>query len=187
MRAIDKLFTELRQKDIRLWLDGGDGDGDEDLRFNAPPGALAGPLLAELKLRKAEVVAFLQANGPANLANKKGDKHALGFRPAGTEDHLSYAQERLWFLNQLEPDNPFYNVAMALRLDGRLDAGAIQQSFDMIVQRHELLRTTFPAVDGQATLRVDPHRSLKCDGVDLTHLPENEHLAAIEQLANAEA
>jgi amino acid adenylation domain-containing protein len=61
---------------------------------------------------------------------------------------LSFAQQRLWFLDQLEPLSPFYNVPKALRLVGSLDISALQRTLDAIVARHEVLRTTYEAVDG---------------------------------------
>jgi hypothetical protein len=67
----------------------------------------------------------------------------------GTPLALSFAQERLWFLDQLEPGNPFYNVALALGLKGPLDEAALRRGINEVVRRHEVLRTTFPAVDGR--------------------------------------
>src|SRR5215216_197648 len=61
---------------------------------------------------------------------------------------LSFAQERLWFLNQLEPESPFYNVNVALRLAGKLDRDALSRSLEEIVRRHESLRTVFLSVNG---------------------------------------
>jgi Condensation domain len=61
----------------------------------------------------------------------------------------SFAQQRLWFLDQFAPENPFYNVVTALRLTGSLNITALEQTFNEIVQRHETLRTTFAAVSGQ--------------------------------------
>src|SRR6185436_5511609 len=62
---------------------------------------------------------------------------------------LSFAQERLWFLTQLEPENPSYNVPVALRLSGDLNVVALENSINAIVSRHETLRTKFSAVDGE--------------------------------------
>lgn len=61
---------------------------------------------------------------------------------------LSFAQQRLWLLAQLEPDNPSYNVAAALHLSGELNVTVLRQSFTEIIRRHEVLRTSFPTVDG---------------------------------------
>jgi hypothetical protein len=61
---------------------------------------------------------------------------------------LSFAQQRLWFLDQLVPNSAFYNISQALRLNGSLNLTALEQSLSEIVQRHESLRTTFVAVEG---------------------------------------
>jgi amino acid adenylation domain-containing protein len=72
---------------------------------------------------------------------------------------LSFAQQRLWFLDRLAPDNPFYNVPGAVRLTGNLDVlhiGALRRTFREIVRRHEALRTTFPLMDGQPIQAIAP-------------------------------
>src|SRR5689334_18826972 len=83
---------------------------------------------------------------------------------------LSFAQERLWFLAQLEPDNPSYNVPVALRLNGDLNVAALEKSLNAIVTRHETLRTKFAAVDGEPfqIVSTDP---LTVEFVDLTLRP----------------
>ncbi len=69
---------------------------------------------------------------------------------------LSFAQERLWFLDHLQPESAFYNVPIALRLDGALDARALERALGEIVRRHEVLRTTFREQDGAPLLAVAP-------------------------------
>ena len=61
---------------------------------------------------------------------------------------LSFAQDRLWFLDQLVPGNPFYNIASAVRMPVELDTGALVRAVNEVVRRHEALRTTFRVVDG---------------------------------------
>src|SRR6267142_1287469 len=61
---------------------------------------------------------------------------------------LSFAQQRLWFLDQLEPGKNFYTIPIAVRISGNLNVTALRQSLDEILRRHEALRTTFSMVDG---------------------------------------
>jgi amino acid adenylation domain-containing protein/non-ribosomal peptide synthase protein (TIGR01720 family) len=69
---------------------------------------------------------------------------------------LSFAQTRLWFLAQLEPNNPFYNIAIPIRIQGRLKVDVLEQSFNEILQRHEILRTIFETIDGQPVQVIVP-------------------------------
>src|SRR5205823_1058913 len=70
-------------------------------------------------------------------------------RGSGGELALSYAQQRLWFIDQLEPGSAAYNIPSAVRLRGRLDEAALERSLNEIVRRHEVLRTSFPSRDGE--------------------------------------
>ena len=69
---------------------------------------------------------------------------------------LSFAQQRLWFLDQLEPNSSIYNVPAGLRLSGPLNVACLERSLNEIVRRHEALRTTFPAVEGQPVQVISP-------------------------------
>lgn len=100
---------------------------------------------------------------------------------------LSFAQQRLWFLNQLEPDSSFYNISAALRLNGVLNVTALEQSFNEIIQRHEILRTTFNLVDGEAIQVINPQQKLTIKLIDLTALPAQKRETEAQQLANKEA
>jgi amino acid adenylation domain-containing protein/non-ribosomal peptide synthase protein (TIGR01720 family) len=100
---------------------------------------------------------------------------------------LSFAQQRLWFLNQLEPDKPFYNISAALRLNGVLNVTALEQSFNKIIQRHEILRTTFHVVNGEAIQIINPQQKLTTKLIDLTALPLKNRETEAQQLANQEA
>ena len=80
-------------------------------------------------------------------------------RQADEQPHpLSFAQQRLWFLAQLDGQSATYNIPVALQLDGPLDTAALRQAFLTLVERHDSLRSTFPAMHGEPTLRVDPVR-----------------------------
>ncbi|MTJ53560.1 AMP-binding protein [Anabaena sp. UHCC 0253] len=86
---------------------------------------------------------------------------------------LCLAQERLWFLDQLEPGNPFYNVAIAIRLSGKLDGVILESSLNEIIKRHESLRTTFVAVAGKPVQVI--HESLE---VKFSHFTTQENCDA---------
>jgi amino acid adenylation domain-containing protein len=93
-------------------------------------------------------------------------------RRAGREElPLSFSQERLWFLNQLQPDSAFYNIPLALELCGRLALPALAASLSRVVARHEVLRTTFTVVAGRPAQEIAPPRQLDLPLVDLCSLP----------------
>ena len=80
---------------------------------------------------------------------------------------LSFAQQRLWFLNQLEPDSPVYNQFKALKLRGRLNREALQKALDTIVERHEVLRTTFLTVDDKPAQVIHEPGTVELTAIDL--------------------
>ncbi|WP_339413594.1 amino acid adenylation domain-containing protein [Pseudomonas sp. EA_35y_Pfl2_R5] len=100
---------------------------------------------------------------------------------------LSYAQQRLWFLMQLEPDSAAYNMPAALRLRGELDLGALQRSFACLVQRHETLRTSFHQAEGEAEQIVHAALPLAIGETDLAGLPTVEREKQLRQMIDAEA
>ncbi|MFB2896611.1 amino acid adenylation domain-containing protein, partial [Aerosakkonemataceae cyanobacterium BLCC-F50] len=95
---------------------------------------------------------------------------------------LSFAQQRLWFLDQFEPNSPFYNIPLAVRLEGTLNVTALEQSLLEIIARHEALRTNFVTVDGEATQVIHSEISWKMSVVDLKDLPPREREIAAQQL-----
>ncbi|MGZ7177564.1 amino acid adenylation domain-containing protein [Burkholderia gladioli] len=100
---------------------------------------------------------------------------------------LSFAQQRLWFLQQFDTSSAFYNMPSALRLSGRLDLVALERTLNEIVRRHEILRTRFVAIDGTALQQIDPASAFTLDVLDLSALDETEREAAIADLADQEA
>jgi amino acid adenylation domain-containing protein len=100
---------------------------------------------------------------------------------------LSFAQERLWFLDRLEARTLAYNEAAAFRLEGPLDTAAFRGALDEILLRHESLRTTFPEVDGEAVQVIRPAAPFEIPGVDLRALPEDLHREEIHRLALSQA
>lgn len=100
---------------------------------------------------------------------------------------LSYAQQRLWFLHQLQPESPAYNVPFALRLTGKLDRKALQSSLSAMVERHETLRTSFPAHQGKPVQKIEPQLQLRMEEIDLRGLPEEQREAEVKQVAQEQA
>jgi len=100
---------------------------------------------------------------------------------------LSFAQARLWFLEQLEPGSWAYNIPAAVRLTGSLHVAALEQSLNEIVQRHEALRTTFRMVSGEPLQVIAPALALTLPWVDLRELPEAQQEAQVERLVTEEA
>jgi amino acid adenylation domain-containing protein/thioester reductase-like protein len=100
---------------------------------------------------------------------------------------LSFAQERLWFLNQLEPDSAAYNIPAAMHLRGSLDGVALERSLNEIVQRHAVLRTTFVTVEGQPVQVVAPNLTLVIPVVDLQGLSEKQREIETLRIATEEA
>ncbi|MES2821426.1 MAG: amino acid adenylation domain-containing protein [Pseudomonadota bacterium] len=100
---------------------------------------------------------------------------------------LSYAQQRLWFLQQLEPGSAAYNMPAALRLRGELDLTALQRSFAYLVQRHETLRTRFHQAEGEAEQIVHAARPPVMGETDLGGWPAVEREQWLRQLIDVEA
>lgn len=131
--------------------------------------------LALLKLMLEEE--GLQA-GPASTIPKRQPSER---RP------LSFAQERLWFLDQLDPNLPAYNLFGAFSIEGQLDIIALEKSINEIVQRHEVLRTTFVMENGQPVQRIAPTLPWQLTQIDLSHFSESKRKEEVPRLARQEA
>ncbi len=99
---------------------------------------------------------------------------------------LSFAQQRLWFLEQLDPGNTAYNIPYAVRLTGVLNVTAIEQCLSEIVRRHEVLRTTFTMVQGQSVQVIHPAAPCIVTVTDLHSLSQGERKTATKRFANEE-
>lgn len=120
-------------------------------------------------------------NTPLSVTEKSLNSQEVFVFPA------SFAQQRLWFLDQLVPGNPFYNVSAAVRLSGQLNESALEQTFNEIVRRHEALRTTFVMVEGQPSQVIAPSLSLSLPVVNLRELPAAQQQITAQQMASQEA
>ena len=98
---------------------------------------------------------------------------------------LSFAQQRLWFIQELEPENPFYNELTAVRLSGPLNLPALTAAIREVVRRHEILRTTFSRHDGQIVQQVDPelHTCFDLPLIDFQETPQAQREEEVQQYA----
>src|SRR5262249_53425021 len=96
---------------------------------------------------------------------------------------LSFAQQRLWFLNELEPDNPLYNVPIGIGMSGTLNQSALEKSLNEIVRRHEILRTTFRTENNQPVQIIAPELRVPLEITHLTKLAPTEQQDAVKRLA----
>jgi len=100
---------------------------------------------------------------------------------------LSSAQQRLWFLDQLEPGSPLYNINRALRLSGPLNLAKLERAVQSIASRHDALRTTFVVNEGQPCQRIASETILPCDFYDLRTLPGDSRDREAQRLLTIEA
>ncbi|MFL5357820.1 amino acid adenylation domain-containing protein, partial [Archangium sp.] len=100
---------------------------------------------------------------------------------------LSFAQQRLWFLDQLTPHSPLYNIPMAVRFQGALDVPALEQAFSALTERHESLRTTFGLVGEEPIQVISPALAVPLAVVDLGSVPDAQRESELRRLATEES
>jgi hypothetical protein len=125
------------------------------------------------------------------LAGKRKDVSHADTIPRRSESAsrlpASYAQERMWLLNQFAPDSPAFNISIAMRLAGKLNVGAVSRSINEMVRRHEILRTSFSSPDGQLFQVIDSDLTLLAPLIDLQGLTRDEKGEEIRRVVAREA
>jgi len=194
-RAIAEFVAYLNSLDIQIVLENGEQDSpDVRLRCNAPQGRITPELRQELSDRKPELISYLwpdrvegKPQRAADRGTTEGKKADISSLSLHSHAPLSFAQQRLWFLYQLAPTNPFYNVPAAIRLTGSLDHAALERAFNKIVRRHAALRTQFTTLAGKPVQLVNPHATVEIAVVNLRSVPVTERPRISHQLATTEA
>ena len=169
------LMKQLRRAKVRLWIDG------DQLRYQAPQGALTPLLLAELRNRKSDILEFLRR------AEATTEVSPLKPVPRDGDLQMSLAQHRLWVLDQIHGPSPAYNISLALHLNGTLDVSALQRSFEAILRRHESLRTALCIEGDAARLAIAADCQLPWRVVDVHHFAPDQRLAEVHRQAREEA
>ena len=100
---------------------------------------------------------------------------------------LSFIQRQMWLIDQMTPGNPAYNLPYGYRLRGRLDVTALEDSFNEIIKRHEVLRTTFAETDGEPRQFIHPELKIKFKVTALDHLPGPERETVLHAQASEES
>jgi amino acid adenylation domain-containing protein len=171
-----EFLSHLRSLNIKLSLEG------EQLRLAGDKKAFTPELTKELTLRKPELINFLKK------ANMGAD---ASIKPSSREGNipLSFAQQGLWFLDQLEGETGSYNynITHALKLEGKLNIPILEKTLNTIIHRHETLRTSFQDYDGIPCQEIAPKIELKLPIIDLQNLSPTEYEQQFQKLASAEA
>jgi amino acid adenylation domain-containing protein len=123
------------------------------------------------------------------LRNEETSHQRSQLRPVSREGELplSFAQQRLWFLDQLDPGSPMYNIPVAIQIQGHLEVNALEKSLSEMARRHEILRTTFRSEMGKPVQVINPPAPIEVSVVDLSQNTAEETEAQARILAREEA
>ena len=172
--TLKEFLISLNARGIQVYLDEG------KLKTKSQPGAITEEIAAGIRERKDALIALL-----ASAAPQAPDATLVPIAQAdrGT---LSFAQQRLWFLDQFANGSAHYNMPAMLRLTGALDRRALQATLDEIVRRHEVLRTAYRKTSTGGVQVVAPPSPVVVSFVDLSGAPQDEQQARIDALMGQE-
>ena len=171
---IGQFLGSLEKQGIKFWIEG------ERLRYGAPKDVVTPALRLQMTERKDEISAFLRTTQQRS--------HHINIPRAIRPERLplSFSQQRLWFLDQLDSGNA-YNMHAALKLSGSLNVGALQQALQEIVQRHESLHTTFAVDEDQPYQVINEQMVIELSVVDLSTYSSERQTIEVKRLTSAEA
>ncbi|MDU9393633.1 non-ribosomal peptide synthase/polyketide synthase [Pseudomonas sp. zfem002] len=134
-----------------------------------------------------ELGAFAAQIAALQAAGQRNSQQAIATVDRSQPVALSYSQQRMWFLWQMEPDSPAYNVGGMARLSGAFDIGCFEAALQALILRHETLRTTFPSIDGVACQKVSEETGVAMQWLDISALPAAERQVRLQAFADSEA
>jgi amino acid adenylation domain-containing protein len=177
---VSALLDLLQKRDIQVSL------GDDDrLRVSAPKGALDDQMKAEMTARRAELIAALRsAKQPALSRHSEPlrDSGALRRIPRDGPLPVSFAQQRLWFLDKMDPGRSQYNIGGGMRYHGKLDVAVLARAIHQLAARHESLRVSIGERANEPWPRIAETSDMTIHIVDLTDDPfETREAAAIKR------
>ena len=170
MNTVD-LLRELRALGIRIRVEG------DQLAVKAPAGALTPELAARLRDHKAEILAFLR-DAEFAPGGESASESLKGLADPASPP-VSPDQRKEWHLQRLDPESSVYNAAGAFRLRGPLDTSALRTAIQAMVDRHAVLRSRFPAVNGEPVLVIEDEVRVEIPETDLSAVPEEEREGAM--------
>jgi len=171
---IIEFLADLQGRGVKVSTDG------FQLRCEARPNTLTPELKHHLQTRKNEIIGFL-AGG--NQQNSK----AIVSVSRDRDLPVSFAQQRLWFIDQLEAHSPLYNMPTALRFIGQMDISVFERALREIVHRHEILRTNFVIVNGNPVQKIKPFLDLTLPIIDLRSLSSEKIELEVRRWVSEEA
>jgi amino acid adenylation domain-containing protein len=152
----------------------------ERLKYHAPKGMMTPELLKQLTESRLELMAFLQEHA----TETQPVPEIVGIPRTSTRNWpLSFSQQRLWFLDQIDAARSAYNVPITLRMKGNLDIHAFENALNRVVARHEILRTHFVSEQGKPVQIIHPALKVKIPVMDLSQLPAETREAEAGKLA----
>ena len=175
LNELKQLLVSLHRSGISVYIDNG------KLMTQSAPGAITPAIGQQIRDNRQGLLALLQDHPGAAQAGR------IGRAPRELPLKLSFAQQRLWFIDQLDGGGSQYNMPSALRLTGWLDREALQATLDAIVARHEVLRTSYASVDGQGVQNIAAPHPVALAVTDLSALAPELRQNQLERLALAEA
>jgi len=175
-----QMFSRIRQAfsvDISL----------EKVLFNQTIAELAREIYQELMPDGDDYASFTSLDEKIRERKAKFEPSSITRAERNGELPLSFAQEQLWLIHQVNPDSAAYNLPSAVRLKGALDVAALEKSIGEVVRRHEILRTRFVEVDGRASQIIDAAVPIKLPMVDLSNLEAEQREAEAGRIVTEDA
>jgi len=174
-QQIINLMARLRELGCRISADG------DKLRLRKTKNDISAELIQQIKINKTEILAFLNTAKDQVVTSQKD----IPKLPTNALKQLSFAQQRLWFLGQIENSNATYNMPMSLQLEGKLNVDVLSESLAYVIDRHESLRMYFPTVEGQPQIRIKNIENFNILSVqDLSNLDQPTQSIMVQTLIN---